>query len=114
MINVLKRVSSADLLAIQANTLADRSDGTFDIYFNEGRCCSSNSASVRHYRLVAYQILQKGGSYRDRYTLRRSLRPERLQHGTDIARRSNATGPSTFFLPAQQHSQFRQEKNDLR
>ena len=50
--------------------------------------CRSNPAFVWHYPLgtpsAAYQVFNKCGSYRDRDSLRQPLRPEQLQHLTEV------------------------------
>lgn len=106
-INVVELALLINLFTNQANSFANHGGGTFDPYLNGERYCRSKPASVWHYRLDAYQNFQKGGSCRSRCTLRRSLRPEPLQHVTDIAQRTKTIAPSTFVSSPQQHSHFR-------
>ena len=60
---------------------------TFDIYLNDGAFWRNVPEAVWNYRLGGYQVLKKWLSYRERTVLGRPLKPEEVQHFTDMARR---------------------------
>ena len=60
---------------------------TFDIHLNDGAYWRNVPANVWNYKLGGYQVLKKWLSYREEKVLGRNLKPEEVQHFTDVARR---------------------------
>ena len=63
---------------------------TFDVYLNDRAFWRNIPAAVWTYKLGGYEVLKKRLSYRERNILDRPLKPEEVQHFTDIARRIGA------------------------
>ncbi len=59
----------------------------FDVYLNDRALWRCVPAAVWRYKLGGYQVLKKWLSYREQAILKRSLKPEEVQHFTDTARR---------------------------
>ena len=59
----------------------------FDVYLNERALWRCVPAAVWNYKLGGYQVLKKWLSYRERKVLKRSLKPEEVQHFMHTARR---------------------------
>ena len=59
----------------------------FDVYLNERALWRCVPAAVWNYKLGGYQVLKKWLSYREQAILKRSLKPEEVQHFTDTSRR---------------------------
>ena len=70
-----------------ADAIPTLGDTTFDVYLNERAYWRNVPATVWNYHLGGYQALKKWLSYRESKVLDRPLRPEEVQHFTDIARR---------------------------
>ena len=62
-------------------------DTTFDVYLNEQAYWRNVPAAVWNYHLGGYQVLKKWLSYRESKVIGRCLKPEEVQHFTDVARR---------------------------
>ena len=72
---------------------------TFDIHLNRRAQWRNVPAAVWRYKLGGYQVLKKWLSYRERDILARPLRPEEVQHFTDIARRIAAILMTVSSVP---------------
>ena len=75
-----ERAALDDVISVLGET-------TCDAYLNERAYWRNIPAGVWNYRLGGYQVLKKWLSYRESKVLDRPLRPEEVQHFTDISRR---------------------------
>ena len=108
---LVERIFSTDECATLADTFAAFGVGTFDVYLNGGPFWRNVPAAVWNYRFGGYQVLKKWLSYRERDILGPPLRPEEVQHFTDMARWIGAImSMTTSFSSPQTESQFEQEK----
>ena len=82
-----KRAFSAAEHAALSDASSVLGERTFDIYLNDGAFWRNVPEAVWNYRLGGYQVLKKWLSYRERPILGRPLKPEEVQHFTDMARR---------------------------
>ena len=82
-----ERAFSADERTAMGDALPALGERTFDIYLNDEAFWRNVPAAVWTYRLGGYQVLKKWLSYRERPILGRPLKPEEVQHFTDMARR---------------------------
>ena len=87
---VVERGYTAPERAALADGIPTLGDTTFDVYMNERAQWRNVPSAVWTYQLGGYQVLKKWLSYRESRVLRRPLRPEEVQHFTDIARRIGA------------------------
>ena len=62
-------------------------DTTFDVHLNERAHWQNVPAAVWNYQLGGYQVLKKWLSYRESKVLGRNLKPDEVQHFTNMARR---------------------------
>ena len=88
------RAAERDFSPIERATMGDAflspDRGTFDIFLNGEAFWRNVPAAIWSYRLGGYQVLKKWLSYRERDILGRPLRPEEVQHFSEIARRIGA------------------------
>ena len=87
---VVERDYSVAERAALGDAISTLGETTFDVYLNERACWRNIPAAVWHYQLGGYQVLKKWLSYRESKVLGRSLRPDEVQHFTDIVRRIRA------------------------
>ena len=60
---------------------------TFDVYMNDRAYWHNVPVAVWNYKLGGYQVLKKWLSYREFGVSGRNMRPEKVRHVTDTARR---------------------------
>ena len=73
--------------AALGNATSMLGETTFDVYLNERAYWRNVPAAVWDYQLGGYQVLKKWLSYREHKVIGRPLRPEEVQHFTNMARR---------------------------
>ena len=87
---IVERAYTPDERAALDSVLSILGEATFDIYLNARAFWRNVPAAVWGYKLGGYQVLKKWLSYRERAILDRPLKPEEVQHFTDMARRVEA------------------------
>ena len=87
---VVERVYTPDERAALGDALSALGETTFDVYLNGNAFWRYVPAAVWRYKLGGYQVLKKWLSYREHIILDRPLKPEEVQHFTDMARRIGA------------------------
>ena len=85
---IVEREYTADEHAALGDTVATLGETTFDVYLNARAYWRNLPAAVWRYKLGGYQVLKKWLSYREHGILRRPLKPEEVQHFTEIAAKS--------------------------
>ena len=85
-----ERAYTPDERAVLGGALPALGETTFDVYLNGNALWRNVPAAVWRYKLGGYQVLKKWLSYRERAILRRTLKPEEVQHFSDTSRRISA------------------------
>ena len=86
----VERAYTADERAAMGDALPALGNRTFDIYLNGEAFWRNVPAAVWHYRLGGYQVLKKWLSYRESDIIGRALKPEEVQHASEVSRRISA------------------------
>ena len=84
---IVERAYTPDEKAAMGDSIPTLGETTFDVYLNDRAFWRNVPAAVWTYKLGGYQVLKKWLSYRKRNILDRPLKPEEVQHFTDMARR---------------------------
>ena len=84
---IVERAYTLEERAALGDTLHTLGETTFDIYLNGNAYWRNVPAAVWRYKLGGYQVLKKWLSYRERGILGRALRPEEVQHFTNVGRK---------------------------
>ncbi len=87
---IVERAYTPDEKAAMGDNIPTLGETTFDVYLNARAFWRNVPAAVWTYKLGGYQVLKKWLSYRERSILDRPLKPEEVQHFTDMARRIGA------------------------
>ena len=87
---VVARSYTSEERAALGDAVQTLGDTTFDIYLNDRAYWRNVPTNVWSYKLGGYQALKKWLSYRESKVLGRSLRPEEVQHFTEVGRRVGA------------------------
>ena len=84
---VVERSYTSEERDAMGDAVSTLGDTTFDIYLNERAYWRNVPANVWGYKLGGYQVLKKWLSYRESKVLRRSLKPDEVQHFAEVGRR---------------------------
>ena len=84
---VVERPHTSKEKAAMGDLATTLGDTTFDVYLNDRAYWRNIPSNVWAYRLGGYQVLKKWLSYRDSKVLARPLKPDEVQHFTEVARR---------------------------
>ncbi len=87
---IVERAYTPDEKAAMGDNIPTLGETTFYIYLNDRTFWRNVPAAVWTYKLGGYQVLKKWLSYRERDVFDRPLKPEEVQHFTDMARRIGA------------------------
>ena len=93
----VERAYTADERAAMGDALPALGSSTFDIFLNGEAFWCNVPAAVWHYRLGGYQVLKKWLSYRESDIIGRALKPEEIQHVSEVSRRISAIILSVYL-----------------
>ena len=84
---IVERAFTKEERAALDDSLPALGETAFDVYLNDRAFWRNVPSNIWTYKLGGYQVLKKWLSYRERAVLDRPLKPEEVQHFTDMARR---------------------------